>query len=218
MDANLRREDFLGLESCLREVVTAIAFCSVYLLVIFSSGDSVSKFGIWPIKLKWLDLVWVGLTIGSGGLYLYLIQHYGDRHHFSLKEPYWSYGMWFGEQVRVQLDAPLALIVLGQLCAALASRLFFQAYLITRLSELLRFRWAAVIVSSLIFALAVNTGGVIGSTEHFAEAMLLGTIYVASGSLWPLVIGTSLAWACDVVFIIYPAYQRMLQMGLIQKR
>lgn len=76
--------------------------------------------------------------------------------------------------------------------SALAEEVVTRAYLITRLAMLLRSRGEAVLVAAIVFASYHAYQGAFGTAHAFVFGIVYGVAFLATGRLWPLVIGHAL--------------------------
>jgi len=91
---------------------------------------------------------------------------------------------------RTGLDVGLMAIKYG--ASAFAEELVTRAYLITRLSALLRSRGEAVLVAAVLFASYHAYQGINGATYCLAFGVLYGVAFLALGRVWPLAFGHAL--------------------------
>jgi membrane protease YdiL (CAAX protease family) len=83
----------------------------------------------------------------------------------------------------------LALAWAKYFTSAYAEELVTRAYLITRLTALLRSRGEAVVVSAIAFAAYHLYQGPVGVAGSFAFGVVYGVAFLALRRVWPLVIG-----------------------------
>ena len=76
--------------------------------------------------------------------------------------------------------------------SAFAEEVVTRAYLITRLAVLLRSRGEAVLVAAIVFASYHAYQGAFGTAHAFVFGIVYGVAFLATGRLWPLVIGHAL--------------------------
>jgi membrane protease YdiL (CAAX protease family) len=76
--------------------------------------------------------------------------------------------------------------------AAFAEELVTRCYLITRLEQLLRSQWRAVLFAAIAFASYHIGWGLGGAIYALAFGLAYGIIYLANRRVWPLVVGHTL--------------------------
>jgi membrane protease YdiL (CAAX protease family) len=86
----------------------------------------------------------------------------------------------------------LVLMVLKLAIAGFAEELVTRAYLITRLTELLRSRGEAVVCAAVLFASYHAYQGLGGVGYTFAFGVVYGIAFLVLGRVWPLAIGHAL--------------------------
>lgn len=117
---------------------------------------------------------------------------------------------WFNQTMREQVP-PLwwhfPILMLAMLANSLAEEFVTRAYLITRLSQLLKKRRYAVVVSSIAFASYHIYQGLAGPSFTFIFGLLMGTSFVLLGRVWPAVVAHTLYnVAVSLSPLIWPQY------------
>lgn len=147
------------------------------LLVIALSGEGWKKFGIVPFR-SFVDC--------SQAFALWFV------HNLSLTFAYIPFAVAVAESVSESdyaIDWPSSLMcLLGLTANSIAEELAMRGYLITRLEELWRSRWLAVVVSAALFASYHAYQGLWGTVAVAIAGVLYGSFFVWQRRLWPLII------------------------------
>lgn len=150
-------------------------------LVLWMSGDPLSKFGLRKFKVHpdlWVVLGLVGLLVITQYL------------------PYRSFMQSFDfSEFRRRGLAEIgflrgALMILSWTASSVFSELFYRGFLITRLEELTKNVWIGVVAVAFIEAL----GSIVGGFQFFlitlGFSLPMGIAFVVRRSIWPLVIAS----------------------------
>jgi membrane protease YdiL (CAAX protease family) len=151
----------------------------VTLYLIGRSGEPWERFGI--VRPSLLDMVLGPFMLGVALCVLFVLPRLPDsdvRPTNLFPRP------------RGAIDYTLMVVKFA--VAACAEELVTRAYLITRLTELLRSRGEAVLCAALLFASYHAYQGVVGVVYSFAFGLAYGVAFLGIGRVWPLVIGHAL--------------------------
>jgi membrane protease YdiL (CAAX protease family) len=150
-----------------------VAFVTLYL--ISRSGEPWKRFGL-SVPVFW-D-IWLGVAmfvLAEGVLALHLRLAHLQHPPYPFPKP------------RAPEDYVMMVVKLG--ASSFTEELITRAYLITRLEQLLRSRWMAVILSAVAFTSYHLFLGPAGLVQAFAFSIAYGVGFLAIRRVWPLVLG-----------------------------
>ncbi|MBN9120266.1 MAG: CPBP family intramembrane metalloprotease [Planctomycetes bacterium] len=161
--------------------LVVISGCTILvtLYLIGRSGESWERFGLAPPRV--LDA-----PLGAFLLVVALVV-------WSRVPPIPDFGVRTGGQfVGPHGPGEYALMVVKYALAGFAEELVTRAYLLTRLTVLLRSRAEAVLFAALVFAACHAYQGPVGVVHSFVFGVTYGVIFLALGRVWPLAVGHAL--------------------------
>jgi membrane protease YdiL (CAAX protease family) len=165
--------------------LSVLSACTILvtLYLMSRSGESWERFGLAPPRI--LDAPLGGLMLVAATLVWFLLPRIPDL------------GVRTGTMfTRPQGAGDFAWMAVKYSLSAFAEELVTRAYLITRLTMLLRSRGEAVLVAALLFASYHAYQGPVGAVYSFAFGLTYGAAFLLFGRVWPLAIGHTLYNVC----------------------
>jgi membrane protease YdiL (CAAX protease family) len=162
--------------------LTVISACTTFVVVylIARSGEPWARFGL-DRPRAWDFPLGLGMVLVSEAVFLldYRLGFFADapdRYQFP----------------RPAGPADLVMGVVKYGAAGFMEELVFRAYLITRLTTLLRTRGWALVVAALLFGVVHGYQGAAGVMSSFLFGLAYGAAYLGVRRVWPLAIGHAL--------------------------
>lgn len=183
-----------GSDSITANIIGTLA-SSVITIVLFARLKWVPYNGDYINTRPWFTLFWVVcLSIGT----IIPLQLAQDALHLSMPESY-------NELLKGMLSHKLGFVTIG-IVAPMAEEMVFRGAILRALNQWLghRMRWVAIILSALLFG--VVHGNMAQGFGAFAVGLILGWMYIRTGSIVP---GVVLHWTNNMAAVV--AYRLMPQ-------
>lgn len=183
-----------GSDSVTANIIGTLA-SSVITIVLFARLKWVPYNGDYINTRPWFTLFWVVcLSIGT----IIPLQLAQDALHLSMPEAY-------NELLKGMLSHKLGFVTIG-IVAPIAEEMVFRGAILRALNQWLghRMRWVAIALSALLFG--VVHGNMAQGFGAFAVGLILGWMYIRTGSIVP---GVVLHWTNNMAAVV--AYRLMPQ-------
>jgi len=183
------------------ELFGALSIIALILFIVWIRDASLEKIG--GQKFRPVDfLIGLGLCLVFFAVGAYLraaIPPDLYKHWYAMGKPSPVQEEVFGK-------VPIWSIFPGLFAVNALEEVLMRGYLTGRLLELLSTKWAAVLLSSILFALWHIYEGPIGVLNALAIGLIFGTFFVYARRLWPLIVAH---FSYDTILtLLYIAYLR----------
>lgn len=173
---------------------------AVLLLLVWIADRNFERIGLTRFRLGWDMLIGIGLCMSFFVAYRTIVTMIPK----DLYEYWYSLGKPSPIQEEVTSKLSLWVIMPPLFVINMFEEVLMRGYLTSRLTDLLPSKWAPVFLSSIIFAMWHVYEGPLGVMNAFTIGLVLGTVFIYTKRLWPLIIAHFTFDA--IVTLIFLAY------------